>query len=132
MTDATLAGLRRLGCSIELDDFGTGFSSLSSLAEFHVDGLKIDRSFIGGRRGRPRAAAIAQAVLAMAAALGMRATAEGVETLEQLEWLRSRGCAEAQGYLFSPPLAGGRRHGVAGRGGASAAAPAAASAPSRR
>ncbi|MCW2990770.1 MAG: diguanylate cyclase/phosphodiesterase with sensor [Solirubrobacterales bacterium] len=103
-TIQTLSGLRRLGCSIELDDFGTGFSSLSSLAEFNVDGLKIDRSFISGHTRDGRAAAIAQAVLAMAAALGMRATAEGVETLEQLEWLRSRGCPEAQGYLFSRPL----------------------------
>jgi diguanylate cyclase (GGDEF)-like protein len=104
VTIQTLSGLRRLGCTIELDDFGTGFSSLSSLAEFNVDGLKIDRSFVSGRSRDGRAAAIAQAVLAMATALGMRATAEGVETAEQLSWVRSRGCPEAQGYLFSRPL----------------------------
>ena len=103
-TIRALDALRRLGCSIELDDFGTGASSLSSLAEFSVDGLKIDRSFVSGRADGPRAAAIAQAVLAMASALGLRATAEGVETEEQLAWLRSRGCPEAQGYLFSRPL----------------------------
>jgi diguanylate cyclase (GGDEF)-like protein len=100
----TLSGVRELGCLIELDDFGTGYSSLSSLAEFNVDGLKIDRSFVADRGRSERAAAIAQAVLAMATALGMRATAEGVETDEQLAWLRSRGCPEAQGYLFSRPV----------------------------
>jgi EAL domain-containing protein (putative c-di-GMP-specific phosphodiesterase class I) len=100
----TMAGLRDLGCAIELDDFGTGFSSLSALAEFNVDGLKIDRRFVAGRQRDHRAAAIAQAVLAMAAALGLRATAEGVETAEQLEWLRERGCPEAQGFLFSRPV----------------------------
>ena len=103
-TVQTLAALRELGCSIELDDFGTGFSSLSSLEDFHVDGLKIDRRFVGGRGRDNRAGAIAEAVLAMAHALGIRATAEGVETPEQLEWLRSRGCPEAQGYLFSRPV----------------------------
>ncbi|MFL5845196.1 MAG: putative bifunctional diguanylate cyclase/phosphodiesterase [Solirubrobacteraceae bacterium] len=108
VTIQTLSGLRRMGCSIELDDFGTGFSSLSSLAEFNVDGLKIDRSFISGRSRDGRGAAIAQAVLAMATALGMRATAEGVETFEQLSWLRARGCPEAQGYLFSRPLPAAR------------------------
>jgi diguanylate cyclase (GGDEF)-like protein len=103
-TVQTLAALRELGCSIELDDFGTGFSSLSTLEAFHVDGLKIDRSFVGGRKRDDRAAAIAEAVLAMAQALGIRATAEGVETTDQLEWLRARGCPEAQGYLFSRPV----------------------------
>jgi EAL domain-containing protein (putative c-di-GMP-specific phosphodiesterase class I) len=100
-TIQALSGLRDLGCSIELDDFGTGFSSLSSLADFRVDGLKLDRRFLSGRDRDDRAAAIAQAVLAMAQALGLRATAEGVETEEQLEWLRARGCPEAQGHLFS-------------------------------
>jgi EAL domain-containing protein (putative c-di-GMP-specific phosphodiesterase class I) len=99
-----LSSLRSLGCLIELDDFGTGYSSLSSLAEFNVDGLKIDRSFVSGRSRATRGAAIAEAVLAMAAALGMRATAEGVETESQLRWLRSHGCPEAQGYLFSRPV----------------------------
>jgi diguanylate cyclase (GGDEF)-like protein len=99
----TLAGLRRLGCPVELDDFGTGFSSLSSLADFNVDGLKIDRRFVsGGLQGRD--AAIAEAVLAMANALGLCVTAEGVETEEQLEWLRARGCPQAQGFLFSRPV----------------------------
>jgi EAL domain-containing protein (putative c-di-GMP-specific phosphodiesterase class I) len=113
-TIATLAGLRALGCPIELDDFGTGFSSLSSLAELRVDGLKIDRSFVSGHSGQGRAATIAQAVLAMASALGIRATAEGVEMPEQLAWLRSRGCLEAQGYLFSRPLAAAELTGLLG------------------
>ena len=129
-TIRALAALRELGCSIELDDFGTGHSSLSSLAEFSVDGLKIDRSFVSGRGGDSRSAAIAQAVLAMAAALGMRATAEGVETAEQLAWLRSRGCPEAQGYLFSRPLpSDGLSELLATPGPCRAASSAAASAP---
>ena len=103
-TIRSLTALRRLGCCIELDDFGTGQSSLSSLADFSVDGLKIDRRFVAHRDHDPRAEAIASAVLAMAAALGLRVTAEGVETEEQLAWLRARGCPEAQGYLFSRPV----------------------------
>ncbi|MCW2968767.1 MAG: putative Diguanylate cyclase/phosphodiesterase [Solirubrobacteraceae bacterium] len=102
-TVTSLAGLREHGCSIDLDDFGTGYSSLSSLEDFHVDGLKIDRRFVSGQRRDSRAGAIAEAVLAMATALGLRATGEGVESAEQLEWLRDRGCAEAQGFLFARP-----------------------------
>ena len=102
-TVLTLGRLRAHGCTIDLDDFGTGYSSLSSLEDFSVDGLKIDRRFVSGRKRDSRAGAIAEAVLAMASALGLRATAEGVETPEQLEWLRSRGCHEAQGFLFARP-----------------------------
>jgi diguanylate cyclase (GGDEF)-like protein len=103
-TARNLARLRELGCCIDLDDFGTGYSSLASLDRFHVDGLKIDRRFVGGHGRGDRGAAIAEAVLAMADALGLRATGEGVETPAQLAWLRARGCAEVQGFLFSRPV----------------------------
>jgi len=99
----SLTRLRAMGCAIELDDFGTGYSSLSSLADFQVDGIKIDRRFVSGPERDGRAGAIAEAVLAMAGALGLRTTAEGVETREQLAWLRALGCPEAQGYLLGRP-----------------------------
>ncbi|HVW17104.1 MAG TPA: sensor domain-containing phosphodiesterase [Solirubrobacteraceae bacterium] len=102
-TVEALAALRGLGVTIELDDFGTGYSSLSSLERFRVDGLKIDRSFVSGRERKSRAGAVVEAVLHMARALGVRVTAEGVETPEQLAWLRELGCEEGQGYLFARP-----------------------------
>ena len=102
-TEQALAGLRSLGVEIELDDFGTGFSSLSSLERFHFDGLKIDRSFVTGRQRDARAGEITEALLAMARTLGLRAVAEGVETAEQLAWLTGAGCELAQGYYFARP-----------------------------
>ena len=102
-TEHALAGLRSLGVELDLDDFGTGFSSLSSLERFHVDGLKIDRAFVAGRERDPRSGAIVEAVLLMARALGVRATAEGVETTEQLTWLTKVGCEHAQGFHFARP-----------------------------
>ena len=114
----TLARLRELGCSIELDDFGTGFSSLSSLEKFHVDGLKIDRSFISGRATNARAGAIAEAVLAMALALGLRATAEGVETVGPARVAALPGLRRGPGPPLLAPGAGRRPHGAAGYAGA--------------
>jgi diguanylate cyclase (GGDEF)-like protein len=102
--ETVLHQLRELGVSVSIDDFGTGFSSLSHLKRFSVDRLKIDRSFIRTLRVDPKDAAITRAVIGLAHSLGMRAVAEGVETLGQLAYLRSPGCDEIQGYLFSPPV----------------------------
>jgi EAL domain-containing protein (putative c-di-GMP-specific phosphodiesterase class I) len=87
-----------------MDDFGTGYSSLAYLRRFPVDSIKIDRSFINGVPGEPDGESITQAVIAMAHSLHLRAIAEGVETAQQLEFLRRHGCDEIQGYFFSKPL----------------------------
>ena len=99
-----LQSLRRLGVKIALDDFGTGYSSLSYLQSFPFDKIKIDRSFIKDLEcGNQNALAIVSAVVQLGSSLGMATTAEGVETADQLEIVRSRGCTEIQGYLLSPP-----------------------------
>ena len=95
---------RDLGVSIALDDFGTGFSSLSYLSSFPFDRIKIDRSFVTRVGERPEAAAIVRAVASLARTLGMSTTAEGVESQEDLDWLRRHGCDHAQGYLISRPI----------------------------
>ncbi len=102
-TKQVLESLRELGVHLDLDDFGTGYSSLSSLEQFAVDGLKIDRRFVAGRDRDARAGAIVEALLVMARALGLRATAEGVETVAQRDWLASLDCDLAQGFLFARP-----------------------------
>lgn len=109
-TDATLATLhqlRELGVQIAMDDFGTGFSSLSYLRRFPFDRIKIDQSFIRDLCSKPDCSAIVRAVAALSRELGMATTAEGVETHEQLEALRRAGCTDVQGYLFSPAVPGG-------------------------
>lgn len=100
----TLARLKVLGIHVALDDFGVGYSSLSHLKHLPVDVLKIDRSFLIGVPGAVAEEAIAKAIVAMAKSLGMQVVAEGVETAEQLAFLRAHGCDEAQGFYFSPPL----------------------------
>jgi len=102
---ATLRRLRQMGVRLVLDDFGTGWSSLGYLKRFPIDGLKIDREFVGGLAEEPQDAAIVAAVLSMADALGLSVVAEGVETEAQLAWLRERRCAFAQGYLLGRPMA---------------------------
>ncbi|MDO9714183.1 EAL domain-containing protein [Paracraurococcus lichenis] len=105
-TQATLATLHRLkalGVRIAMDDFGTGYSSLSYLQRFPFDKVKIDRSFTSGLEQSPRSNAIVGAVTDLCLGLDMTITAEGVETEEQLQELRRKGCGEAQGYLFSKP-----------------------------
>jgi diguanylate cyclase (GGDEF)-like protein len=103
-TLATLYQLRELGVHIAMDDFGTGYSSLSHLQRFPFDKIKIDRSFINNMADNVSSLNIVRAVAALASGLGVTATAEGVETQEQLEAIRSEGCTEMQGYLLSKPI----------------------------
>jgi diguanylate cyclase (GGDEF)-like protein len=100
-TLATLHQLRELGVQIAMDDFGTGYSSLSYLRSFPFDKIKIDRSFINDLSNGSEPLAIVRAIASLAKSLSMISTAEGVETMQQLEKLQSVGCTEMQGYLFS-------------------------------
>jgi diguanylate cyclase (GGDEF)-like protein len=102
-TLATLYRLRELGVRIAMDDFGTGYSSLAYLQSFPFDRIKIDRSFIRDIADGTGSVNIVRAVAALAKGLGMETTAEGVETSEQLDSVRSEGCTEMQGFLFSRP-----------------------------
>jgi len=99
----TLHQLRNLGVRISMDDFGTGYSSLSYLRSFPFDKIKIDRSFVHGLASNADSKAIIRAVTGLGTSLGITTTGEGVETLEELEYLRREGCTEAQGYFFSKP-----------------------------
>jgi diguanylate cyclase (GGDEF)-like protein len=100
---STLEKLKAMGVKIMIDDFGTGQSSLSYLKRFPVDAVKIDQSFVKDITTNPDNAAIAGAIIAMAHSLKLKVIAEGVETLEQLEFLRSLNCDEMQGYFVSRP-----------------------------
>ncbi|MDJ0744351.1 MAG: EAL domain-containing protein [Xenococcaceae cyanobacterium MO_167.B27] len=100
----TLTQLINKKIQICLDDFGTGYSSLSYLHRFPIDVLKIDRSFIHNLNLNNSQSAIVRTIIVMARELGIKAIAEGVETLEQLNFLKALGCSGAQGYGFSPPL----------------------------
>ena len=98
-----LRDLHHLGVKISMDDFGTGYSSLSYLKNFSFDKIKIDRSFVNQLNSEEESQAIVKAIISLAECLGVRTTAEGVETKEQLGILTRMGCWEAQGFLFSPP-----------------------------
>jgi diguanylate cyclase (GGDEF)-like protein/PAS domain S-box-containing protein len=101
-----LRALRKSGVRIAIDDFGTGYSSLSYLQRFPVNTLKIDRSFVGDIRADLGDASIINAIVAMARGLKLDLIAEGVETRTQLKYLRSQGCREVQGFIFSRPIPG--------------------------
>ncbi|MGD0561613.1 MAG: EAL domain-containing protein [Roseiarcus sp.] len=103
-TLATLHKLRDFGIRIALDDFGTGYSSLSYLRGFPFDKIKIDRSFVKDLSDRVDCTAIISAISGLAKSLGIATTAEGVETQQQLDFLRLQGCTQAQGFLFSPAM----------------------------
>jgi diguanylate cyclase (GGDEF)-like protein len=105
-TEATLATLRQLkelGARISMDDFGTGYSSLSYLRTFPFDKIKIDQSFVRDLASRPESLAIVRAVAGLGSTLGIATTAEGVETLEQLDVVRAEGCTQVQGFLLGKP-----------------------------
>jgi diguanylate cyclase (GGDEF)-like protein/PAS domain S-box-containing protein len=100
----TLAGLKAIGVDLSIDDFGTGYSSLSYLKLFPVDGVKVDRVFVDGLGTDPHDTALVAAIVAMASALDLQVTAEGVETREQLCGLKSLGVPRAQGFYFARPM----------------------------
>jgi len=100
----TFQQLRELGVKLAIDDFGTGYSSLSYLKRFPVDYVKIDQSFIRGLGEGTEDAAITRAIIAMAHSLELKVVAEGVEDCTQLDFLKSHGCDEVQGYLISRPV----------------------------
>ncbi|PPD45486.1 MAG: GGDEF domain-containing protein [Methylocystis sp.] len=100
----TLHHLRAIGAQITMDDFGTGYSSLSYLQSFPFDKIKIDKSFVQRIDGDAKSLKIVRAVATLANGLGIRTTAEGVESVEQLAAIRSEGCTEIQGFLMSKPL----------------------------
>jgi EAL domain-containing protein (putative c-di-GMP-specific phosphodiesterase class I) len=106
-TDSTLATMRQLqslGTHIVIDDFGVGYSSLSYLKRLPIDGIKIDQSFVQDITTDPDDAAIVTAITTMAHSLGLKVVAEGVETQQQLEFLRAHDCDAMQGFYFSKPV----------------------------
>jgi len=103
-TAAVLRELKRIGVKLTVDDFGTGYSSLSYLRQFPIDGLKIDRSFVQQITDSSGDNGIVSAIIAMGESLGFLVVAEGIETGVQEQYLKSRGCAQGQGYLFSRPV----------------------------
>ena len=103
-TIATLQKLRDMGVQIAIDDFGTGHSSLNYLRSFPIDSVKIDQEFVQEIEGSAADRAIIAAVIGMARGLSLRVIAEGVETEQQLDFLREQGCEEVQGFLFGEPV----------------------------
>jgi EAL domain-containing protein (putative c-di-GMP-specific phosphodiesterase class I) len=108
MTDTDLVvqrlhELKALGVRLAMDDFGTGYSSLSYLSRLPVDILKMDRSFLAANAS-PQASGLAAAIIALGGTLGLQVVAEGIESSEQYEALRSLGCDYGQGYFISRPM----------------------------
>jgi EAL domain-containing protein (putative c-di-GMP-specific phosphodiesterase class I) len=102
--EQSLAAVTRLGVRLALDDFGTGYSSLNYLRRYPVHTVKLDRSFLDEVPQNDPAGALVESVITMAHTLGKRVTAEGVETGEQLDFLRTRGCDSAQGFYLARPM----------------------------
>ncbi len=100
----TLSGLRKAGFKVEMDDFGSGYSSLNSLKDIDIDKLKLDMKFLSDTDNNRRGKIIISAVISMAEELGLPVIAEGVETKEQAEMLSDFGCNQMQGYYFSRPV----------------------------
>src|SRR5690606_18914110 len=96
--------IRSMGVRIAMDDFGTGFSSLSVLQQFPIQRIKIDRAFVQGLGDRGADRSLVRTIIAMARSMALDLVAEGVETIEQLEALRELGCDKAQGFLISRPV----------------------------
>jgi EAL domain-containing protein (putative c-di-GMP-specific phosphodiesterase class I) len=103
-TRSILNQLRQLGLSLAIDDFGTGYSSLVYLKQLPIDMLKIDKGFIADLTNDPDDAAITTTIITMAHSLGLSVIAEGVETQQQLDFLREHDCDEIQGFWLSQPL----------------------------
>jgi EAL domain-containing protein (putative c-di-GMP-specific phosphodiesterase class I) len=103
-TIQVLSHLQALGVKIAIDDFGTGYSSLSYLKHFPVNTLKIDRCFIQDITTDRHDATISLAIIDLAHSLSLQVIAEGVETAEQIQFLKENNCDQVQGYFFSPPL----------------------------
>jgi EAL domain-containing protein (putative c-di-GMP-specific phosphodiesterase class I) len=99
-----LRALDNVGVPLALDDFGSGFSTMSYLHEANVHTVKIDQSFVGGMAGDPTRRAIVKALVMLAQGLGLREIAEGIDSREQLALLVEMGCRHGQGFLFSPPM----------------------------
>ncbi|MET7243584.1 EAL domain-containing protein [Methylobacterium sp. EM32] len=114
-TLAILRDLKALGLHVAMDDFGTGYSSLNYLRSFPFDRIKVDRSFVTGLGTGAQNAAIVRAVIDIARVLGMRTTAEGIETPDQQRVLALLGCDEVQGYLFSRPVPAGEAQALIAR-----------------
>ena len=100
----SLRAIKAMGVAIALDDFGTGYSSLSYLRRFPFDKIKIDRAFVQGQDDDPGVRVILEAILGMCNNLGLATTGEGIETQQQLDLLRDRGCTDAQGFLLGRPM----------------------------
>jgi EAL domain-containing protein (putative c-di-GMP-specific phosphodiesterase class I) len=103
-TAEILRALKGLGVRIALDDFGTGYSSLSYMKRFPIDALKIDQSFVRDMTSDSDDASIVSAVIDMGRNLNMRVVAEGIQTRDQLQFLKARQCPEGQGFYFAPPV----------------------------
>jgi diguanylate cyclase (GGDEF)-like protein/PAS domain S-box-containing protein len=103
-----MKNLKRIGVTLSLDDFGTGWSSLSYLRKFPLDRIKIDRSFMRDIASEPAAEAVVRSIIDLGKNLGLDCVAEGVETRQQLEYLQKQMCAEMQGFLYSPAVTGVR------------------------
>jgi EAL domain-containing protein (putative c-di-GMP-specific phosphodiesterase class I) len=101
VAQAVIDELRQAGVRIALDDFGTGYATLSQLLSFHLDKIKIDRSFVSRLDKSEEGQVIVRAVLGLAKGFGLTTTGEGIENAGQLAYLKANGCTEGQGYLFS-------------------------------